>query len=139
MTGIGGHALHMVQSWQAVVEVTQLTLVDAPGLNRPRALLTDLLATLGDAVARGHAEREPAAVCDPSLFRPPAGPRRARAASPRPQARGKPRADPLRRRPIHKQFSQGTFERNFAAFGAPRLSSRAGDPRTGRPGCLRVA
>jgi thioesterase domain-containing protein/acyl carrier protein len=58
MTGISGHALHMVQSWQAVVEEMQLTLVDAPGLNRPRVLLADLPATAAE-VAAEIARRQP--------------------------------------------------------------------------------
>jgi acyl carrier protein len=58
MTGIRGHELHMVQSWQAVVEEVQLTLVDAPGLDRPSALLADLPATAAD-VAAEIARRQP--------------------------------------------------------------------------------
>jgi thioesterase domain-containing protein/acyl carrier protein len=58
MTGIGGHELRMVRSWQAVVEEMQLTLVDAPGFNRPRALLADLPATAAE-VAAEIARRQP--------------------------------------------------------------------------------
>jgi thioesterase domain-containing protein/acyl carrier protein len=58
MNGISGHALHMVRSWQAVVGEMQLTLVDAPGLDRPRDLLADLPATAAE-VAAEIARRQP--------------------------------------------------------------------------------
>ena len=51
MTGITGHSLDLVRSWQAVVEEMQVTLVDAPGLNRPRALLANLPATAAEVAA----------------------------------------------------------------------------------------
>jgi thioesterase domain-containing protein/acyl carrier protein len=51
MTGMGGHVLDMVRSWQSVVEEMQLTLVDAPGLDRPHAVLADLSATAAEVAA----------------------------------------------------------------------------------------
>jgi thioesterase domain-containing protein/acyl carrier protein len=59
MTGVTGHSLDMVRSWQKVVEEMQVTPVDAPGLDRPRALLADLPATAA-AVAADIARRQPA-------------------------------------------------------------------------------
>jgi thioesterase domain-containing protein/acyl carrier protein len=58
MPNISGHPLNMVRSWQAVVEEMQLTLVDAPGFNRPRALVADLSATAAE-VAAEIARRQP--------------------------------------------------------------------------------
>jgi len=58
MPNINGHPLNMVRSWQAVVEEMQLTLVDAPGFNRPRALVADLPATAAE-VAAEIARRQP--------------------------------------------------------------------------------
>jgi thioesterase domain-containing protein/acyl carrier protein len=58
MNGISGHAVYMVRSWQTVLEELQLVLVDAPGLDRPRALLTDLSATAAE-VAAEIARRQP--------------------------------------------------------------------------------
>jgi thioesterase domain-containing protein/acyl carrier protein len=58
MPGINGHALQMVQAWQAVVEEIQLMPMDAPGLDRPRVLLTDLPATAAE-VAADIARRQP--------------------------------------------------------------------------------
>jgi thioesterase domain-containing protein/acyl carrier protein len=51
MSGISGHPVDMVRSWQEVVEEMKLVLVDAPGLNRPRAVLVDLSATAAEVAA----------------------------------------------------------------------------------------
>lgn len=58
MTGITGHSLDMVRSWQTAIEEMQVTPVEAPGLDRPRALLADLPAT-AVAVAAEIARRQP--------------------------------------------------------------------------------
>jgi thioesterase domain-containing protein/acyl carrier protein len=55
MTGLGGHQFHMVDAWQARLPQVACVLIDAPGLDQPREILTDLQATavrVADDIAR---------------------------------------------------------------------------------------
>ena len=58
MTGLGGHQLRMVHAWQAKLPQFAFILVDAPGLDQPRSVLTDLKATALQ-VADDIAQRQP--------------------------------------------------------------------------------